>query len=620
MTITGPGVNDLTISGAGDYVIFSVAGGTTVSISGMSIDDGNAGTAYGGGIQNSGSLTISDCNLSGDSAEAGGAISNGYSTSTLTVLNCTFNDDSSTKYGGGAIENFGTMQVVDSTFDGNTACTNGGAIESSAGTITVDGGTIADNTAGNGDGGGINVAVGIAIVQNSCTIENNVANGSGGGISTEIATTTIANSNISDNSAFSNGGGIDSGGGDVTVENSCTIDNNVAGHSTVGDGGGIYVLAGTFTVQNSCTLDNNVADRSGGGIDTDDATITVANSTISENSAGNSIQGANYGGGIHSNGGNFSLIGSLVENNSLTGNSARGGGIDCSGGQMLISQSMVNSNSNNVDAGKLEDDYAGGIYVGGGSTVTVQYSTISDNYNPWGFDGGIKDGYVGVVPGTLTILSCTISGNSAGNGAGALGASNDTTDPVTIIDSTISGNCGGFNNPGSGGGGAGAIYVDGDGVTLTVFNCTFSGNLSTAPGATIAVQHDSITEPMNGNNTPATATFTNCTIADNTSAQVATINDDGSVDLINDIVAGNTELGASKSHDFQLNTTYTDPANTVSGSYDFVGNGNGQLASLTNSQVGTGSVPLNPMVATLANNGGPTQTMALQSGSQGHRR
>src|SRR5262245_16730063 len=63
LTITGPGADKLTVSGSNLSRVFQVEAGETVSISGLTIAGGNAGTDFssnGGGIDNFGALTVSD--------------------------------------------------------------------------------------------------------------------------------------------------------------------------------------------------------------------------------------------------------------------------------------------------------------------------------------------------------------------------------------------------------------------------------------------------------------------------------------------------------------------------------------------------------------------------------
>src|SRR5215510_11814727 len=59
--INGPGADTLTVSGSNLSRVFQVEAGETVSISGLTIAGGNAGGDNGGGIDNFGTLTVSDC-------------------------------------------------------------------------------------------------------------------------------------------------------------------------------------------------------------------------------------------------------------------------------------------------------------------------------------------------------------------------------------------------------------------------------------------------------------------------------------------------------------------------------------------------------------------------------
>src|SRR5439155_11614626 len=70
----GPGQLPVTVSGGGAWRVFELDGAkTTITLSGLMISQGNgmAGTGYdgqGGGVLNFGTLTISHCTLSANSA------------------------------------------------------------------------------------------------------------------------------------------------------------------------------------------------------------------------------------------------------------------------------------------------------------------------------------------------------------------------------------------------------------------------------------------------------------------------------------------------------------------------------------------------------------------------
>src|SRR5262249_44272180 len=75
--INGPGADKLTVSGGNLSRVFKVEAGETVSISGLTIAGGNAGTGNGGGVDNFGALTVSDSVFSGNSTfNAGGGLAN----------------------------------------------------------------------------------------------------------------------------------------------------------------------------------------------------------------------------------------------------------------------------------------------------------------------------------------------------------------------------------------------------------------------------------------------------------------------------------------------------------------------------------------------------------------
>ena len=111
---------------------------------------------------------------------------------------------------GGGIDNSGTLTVSNSTIDNNTASNGiidfGGGGIFNVGTLTVSNSTIANNSATGsyGSGGGIDNDAGTLTVSNS-TIANNSAVGTGGGIFTWFGSgtgsLTVTDSTIANNSA-----------------------------------------------------------------------------------------------------------------------------------------------------------------------------------------------------------------------------------------------------------------------------------------------------------------------------------------------------------------------------------------------------------------------------------
>jgi hypothetical protein len=189
ISLNGPGASSLTLrrdpNAASSFGIFAVDG-VTASLSGLTIAGGTAGNTQGegGGIENGGSLTVSNCTISNNTAGWGGGIFNNGRGS-LTVTDCTLENNTAGE--GGGLFNYGTVTVSGSTITGNSAVQSlatpfspdGGGILN-VGTLTVSSSTLTNNTASNG--GGLALEPGSSTTVDSCTIENNDAFSYGGGI------------------------------------------------------------------------------------------------------------------------------------------------------------------------------------------------------------------------------------------------------------------------------------------------------------------------------------------------------------------------------------------------------------------------------------------------------
>jgi len=175
LTITGLGNKHsgvLRSFQAPNFRIFNIASNVKVEISGLGIINGNAGSGFGGGISNNGTLTLTDIFFTINSAAGGGAIHN----------------------------NGGVLTIIRSTLYANSVNTGAAGILNS-GTLTIINSTINENVANGGNGGGI-VNGGTTTITNS-TISGNSASGAGGGISNFSGTVTVRNSIIALNTASS---------------------------------------------------------------------------------------------------------------------------------------------------------------------------------------------------------------------------------------------------------------------------------------------------------------------------------------------------------------------------------------------------------------------------------
>jgi hypothetical protein len=171
----------------------------------------------------------------------------------------------------------------------------------------------------------------------------------------------------------SGGGGLYNLGGTVTITNS-TFSNNW-GASVVG--GGLYTKGGTVAITNS-TFSNNTASGlggSGGGLFNSGGTVTITNSTFSDNRTSNS------------GGGTTTITNSTFSNNTAAGSS--GGGLSNfrGSGSLKVSASIVANNTGGNCGGKIADM---GYNLGSGTDCGFTAPTDQQNTDPK-FDGALKD-------------------------------------------------------------------------------------------------------------------------------------------------------------------------------------------------------------------------------------
>ena len=131
------------INGNHNSALFSVGGGVSVTLNALTFTNGYAPSGSGGAIFNSGSLTLNNCTLAGNSAEFGGAIEN-YATCALA--NCTLTGNYAQNYGG-AIDNVGgTLTLVQCTVCSNATGGLAGGVDNDNGSVSVANCIVAWNT------------------------------------------------------------------------------------------------------------------------------------------------------------------------------------------------------------------------------------------------------------------------------------------------------------------------------------------------------------------------------------------------------------------------------------------------------------------------------------------
>ena len=543
------------------------------------------------GVSTTGGNADGESNSGHPERRGGGGI---YNSGSLTVTNNTLSDNSAGDYGGG-IYSFGTLTVTNSTLAGNSVHTQysaGGGIYSS-GTLTVTGSTFSDNLVNgtHGLGGGIVNSSGTLTVTD-CAFSGNSADNRAGGICNS-GTLTITRSTFSGNSAVS-GGGI-SNSGTATITNSIFSSNSASGN-----GGGSF-NSGTLTITNSTFSDNSASDA--GGIFNSGA-VTINNSVLWQNIGGD------LGGPLDSGSGNLIGIDPKF--------------IDADGGDYRLSDTSpaINRGENDLavdpQGNPLTTDLAGnprifdstvdcgayefqGAIAGGRETASLIITTAEDVVDLYDgfislreaiyyadseslgttitFDPGLDESTIALcgtavwIDKTLTINASSLTSLTidAGDASRVLVIRTTGDDEVELDNLTITGGSasrgggvyssgtltvtdGTFSNNSASGDHGGAVYHS-DGV-LTVTNVTFSTNSASSYGGAIhgagilAVTHSTFSDNSAGNGgggirncDSGTLTIDNTSFSSNSAAFGGGIISSGTLTVMNSTFYGNSVTG-----------------------------------------------------------------------------
>jgi hypothetical protein len=422
VTINGPGADLATVrrDTGGFYRVFTVAPGATVAISGLTIANGFAplGLGLGGGVYNDGTLAVSNCTLSGNSASDGGAGIYNSSSGTLVITSSVLSGNSGAN-DGGAVSNGGTLTISNSTLSGNKVTDNGGGIINLSGTLTITGCTLSGNSASDAFGSAICIFGGSLTLSNSTVSANKTTSGAGA-IYIRSATAMLTNNAISSNSCGSGGSIVN--GGTLTVSSSTISGNTGSGIQTAG---GVF-NSGTLSISSS-TISGNTATGplAAGGI-SNIGKLTVSSSTISGNTA-NGIQTPPTGaaGGIASSG-TLTVTNSTISGNTGSGPQTAGGVVNWAGNSdatvMLLDSTIAVNTTSGGDriASQL---YAGHIGMGTGKATTELHNTIISG-------DGMSHNFFADTAGTFISDGHNLSSDDAG---GSLPGSGDQVNANPLL-------------------------------------------------------------------------------------------------------------------------------------------------------------------------------------------
>ena len=312
--------------------------------------------------------------------------------------------------------------------------------------------------------------------------------------------------------------------------------------------------------------------------------MTLTNSTLSRNVASDGS-----GGGINSLGGNVTLTNSTVSGNSASrvpnsSESPVGGGISAVGGRVTVTNSTISDNAAEI---------AGGVRIAPGVIATLLNSIVSDN-SAVGAGGGILS------EGFLSLTNSTVSANSTQYVGG--GIANFPGANLSVTGSTLSNNSADY----LGGGVAnyGFAYLS---------NSTISGNTATGNGGGVSNYSD--------------AFLRNCTIVGNRAIAAfggagGGLDNKSTLGLHDTIVAGNfVRLGSSDNDIAGDDLLPTSDFNLIGDPDSAGGLTNGVNGNIVGKTAGSFQIvrPIGEILdPVLRNNGGPTLTHALVSGSAAH--
>lgn len=641
--------------------IFDFAPNVSATINSLTLQNGLT-SGRGGAISlpaGIGSLTLNGDILNYNTSQLGGGGVYVGDGNTLTINNSTFNFNNAGGNGGAVAYEGADLNVYNSTFYTNQSGLDGGAIyQEPLGSEIAKGmylneGTFRDNTAADYGGAVYFEAPSFQAPNAGVRTVTAVI------LPTAGADVSVKSSLFSDNNSGDEGGGLYVASATLNLVQDVTaqvpVANNpvaltISGTTFTGNfgssGGGAYAQdVASISVDHS-TFTNNKGSYSGGGLTVYDnhlpgtTTVKVTYSTFTGNSASS-------GGGIF-----VSNVSSLtVDHSNISTNRATydGGGIYYEGARnndlnQSVSMTLTNDTISGNRVGSANkpnstfSDAGGGVYF----AVVPQFGT----------------GYVLVSPVLVNITGNTISGNTIGGPGGGIFLSDaDTTQPfqVTVKGNTFSGNSAtGFSGTAGEGAGmfikavgtsansiaitndtfstnratndGGGLYLSVAGGTTSVTGSTFNNNVSAADGGGVGVGLASqgvklVNDTLSGNTAAhaggglyadpnSNVSMIYLTIALNKATLGGGVfNGGGVVSVLDSIIATNTLNNSNLVNGPDVEGIFSDLG------HNLIGISDGSSGFTTSTLVGTSALPINPQLSPLANNGGPTQTMALSKTS-----
>jgi len=645
LTIAGQGSGSSIINSNFDWRgrIFEILGSSSSALNvvfqGLAIEGGNAqdGGALGGNAALGGGLLIEDAAVTLQSV----AVQNNQAAGIHGSTGSAGQPGSAGGKGG----------------DGQSA--KGGAIYLASGSLVLSGDTISQNSAlggqggEGGKGGGQGTKSAPAVTGGKGGTGGIGGSAAGGGIYVAGGSVVLANDTLSSNDAVGGPGGQGGSGGSggrgepthsPPVKGKQGGKGGAGGVGGLANGGAIYLAAGTLTMTVATIQSNSATGGAGGkGGSGGPGTVAVGGTTAVFSGSGSfpgltGLTGKGFPGGPGGSGGPGG-----------NGGAAGGGGAFVAGGMLTVTNSTFAQNQAIGGAGGVGG--RGGTAGFHSSISGIPLGSVAGHGGTGGNGGSGFGGGINVSMGAVVLVADTLKGNVAQGGQGGTGGAGGSGPFAVLFGGTGIGtgttsppptttNGGGTfpNSAGKGGdGGDGAIGYGGglyvSGGTLTLANDTVATD-SAVPGASGSFGkggHAGSGNVTGGNGAPG---------APGDSLGGGLYVSGGTVNLFNSTIALNTQKSGSGTGAgvFQSAGTVT-AKSTLFGDNGYTGANGAMGADYSNSAAGTGAATLsncllgttpsgsvsngggtfvgNPGLSSpgLKNNGGPTETIALNSNS-----
>ncbi|MEZ5992103.1 MAG: choice-of-anchor Q domain-containing protein [Planctomycetota bacterium] len=421
--------------------------------------------------------------------------------------------------------------------------------------LTIQNGQATDDgtTAGEGRGGAILLEQG-GLALDSVVVDGNSAQGAAG----------AAGANAT---AQGQSGGAGGAGGDAL--------------------GGAMYLGGSAVQITGSTFSSNSATGGAGGAGGDANQSSTFFGSAGDGGAGG-VGGTATGGAICLTGGSLSITQST-----LSGNAVQGG----AGGDGGEGETGFNADGDGGAAGDGGTGLGGGVFCGVGTTLNVVESTLSANTVTAGDggDGGNAHGFTATFGG---------DGGDGGDGGAAHGGGIYAGGTLTLVNSTVSGNNTTAGDAGNAGGGVFSAYgtpgVGGDGGNG---GSSRGGGVFAATGSTLDIDNSTLalgTATGGAGGAAGSGGSGSGTAGSASTSSGGNVSNSGTGTADSTIVADGTAGAAA---DYEGDVT--------AGASLFETAPSGTLTPGT----GTNITGTDPVLSALANNGGPTETHAIDTAS-----